>query len=237
MTPAIAIAKLAAMGLPAEKLEEAAAIIEAVVAAAIEETEVSRLKPGAVRTRRWRDRKLASPTVTDRHQPSPIVTNVSRRDDDVVVIDSITTTINSDISILQQQENASPTVTDVTPKVRASRGTRLPEDFVPHPNILELARSLGFTDAEYWDHFERFKDYWRSLSGAKAMKLDWNATWRNRVKDLADKLKRGFNGKNTSSSISTRFDAIRASIAGRGHESDQDRGEDSVGLPGLRQSA
>lgn len=138
-----------------------------------------------------------------------------------VVIDNNTTP--SEIGISKQQQ-------------RASRGTRLPKDFQPHPNILELARSLGFTDAKYWDHFERFCDYWWSLSGAKACKLDWNKTWRNRVKDLADHLRKN-HGPHHTKPLAARFDAIRAAINGGSEQGDILGPEDSVSLPRLRQGA
>lgn len=35
--------------------------------------------------------------------------------------------------------------------------------------------------------FEKFRDYWSSASGAKARKLDWDATWRNWCRTEADR--------------------------------------------------
>lgn len=32
--------------------------------------------------------------------------------------------------------------------------------------------------------FENFRDYWNGLSGAKAIKKDWTATWRNYVRSF-----------------------------------------------------
>jgi hypothetical protein len=223
MTPAIAIAKLASMGLPADKLEEAAAVIDAVVRTALvgEEDRKARDRDRKARKseeKRGRDRNSAEVPGTERNGPEQSGTKSA--------VDIITNT-NLDNNTPSQQQHRS---------TRTSRGTRLPEDFRPIPNILELARNLGFTDAEYWDHFERFCDYWRGVSGAKGVKLDWQGTWRNRIKDIADRLKKGSNGQNRST-ISTRFDAIRASIEGGGDEGDTDRGEDPLSLPRLRKSA
>ena len=61
-------------------------------------------------------------------------------------------------------------------KARASRSARLPEDF----DLTTERRK--FCEAERKDaerEFAKFTDYWRSASGAKARKLDWDATWRN----------------------------------------------------------
>lgn len=118
------------------------------------------------------------------------------------VVDSNNTPDNSGNNTSQQQRRPS----------RASRGTRLPDDFEPIPNILELARSLGFSDAEYWDHFERFQDYWRGVSGAKGVKLDWQGTWRNRIKDLADHRRSRTNGKPPQNTIAEGFKVVDAFV-------------------------
>lgn len=53
-----------------------------------------------------------------------------------------------------------------------ARGTRLPPDWKPRPedphNEAELAK---------------FQDYWAAVAGAKGVKLDWDATWRNWIRN------------------------------------------------------
>lgn len=51
---------------------------------------------------------------------------------------------------------------------QSSRGTRLPENWNPRPED-------GLNEIE----LEKFRDYWRSVSGQKGVKRDWDATWRN----------------------------------------------------------
>lgn len=51
---------------------------------------------------------------------------------------------------------------------RSSRGTRLPENWNPRPED-------GLNEIE----LEKFRDYWRSVAGQKGVKRDWDATWRN----------------------------------------------------------
>lgn len=66
-------------------------------------------------------------------------------------------------------------------KPRAPRATRVPDDFVPSPSTLEHFRSQG------WDPLPsvaEFLDHWRAVPGAKGVKLDWEATFRNRMRDL-----------------------------------------------------
>lgn len=71
------------------------------------------------------------------------------------------------------------------------RGSRLPEDFLLTTARARLATEEGL-DAPRT--FAKFRDYWVSVAGAKGVKLDWDATWRNWVRSEAD---RG-GGKKTS---------------------------------------
>lgn len=57
------------------------------------------------------------------------------------------------------------------------RGTRIPDDFAVTDDMIAWAR-------EHTPHVgaretEAFVDYWRSAPGAKGVKVDWEATWRN----------------------------------------------------------
>jgi uncharacterized protein YdaU (DUF1376 family) len=59
---------------------------------------------------------------------------------------------------------------------KRERGTRLPGDFVPEPGI---ASTLGLTRAEFAVELPLFRDYWTAKAGPGAIKMDWQATWRN----------------------------------------------------------
>lgn len=60
----------------------------------------------------------------------------------------------------------------------SKRGTRLPEDWAPSPALRDwTARETPTVDARA--EFAKFRDYWSSVAGAKGVKLDWDATWRN----------------------------------------------------------
>lgn len=69
---------------------------------------------------------------------------------------------------------------------KSSRGTRLPENWNPRPedglNEIELAK---------------FRDYWRSVAGQKGVKRDWDATWRNWLRNSKQWVG-GSNGKDTA---------------------------------------
>ena len=80
--------------------------------------------------------------------------------------------------------------TDVAPPTRSApkRGTRLPADFKPS----EKSRQIALTECPGIDllrEHSRFVDYWTGLSGQKAVKVDWDATWRNWMRRAADDLK------------------------------------------------
>lgn len=58
---------------------------------------------------------------------------------------------------------------------KARSASRLPEDFT----LTEERRAVGQKEnLDVERVFADFCDYWRSTSGAKARKLDWDATWR-----------------------------------------------------------
>lgn len=67
---------------------------------------------------------------------------------------------------------------DVPPKPKAKKGTRLPMLWKPTVSQSNLL-AQGKLGSPVSDELEIFKDYWFSVSGAKGVKLDWDATWRN----------------------------------------------------------
>lgn len=79
-----------------------------------------------------------------------------------------------------------PKGTERKPKTTTSaksRGTRIPDDFA----ITEPMREWGRRNAPHVNGQEatdEFVDYWRGVPGAKGVKLDWIATWRNRMREL-----------------------------------------------------
>ena len=58
-------------------------------------------------------------------------------------------------------------------KIRRSqaRGTRLPTDWMPSEHL------------DRRDELEKFRDYWLAVPGSKGCKLDWDATWRNWIRN------------------------------------------------------
>lgn len=67
-----------------------------------------------------------------------------------------------------------------------TRGTRIPDDFAMTDDMIAWGR-------ENYPHLDgeaitaEFVDYWRSIPGARGTRLDWVATWRNRVRQVAER--------------------------------------------------
>ena len=65
-----------------------------------------------------------------------------------------------------------------SPRTRASRGTRLPDGWVPDDDLIAWTRANAPAAANAVE-LDRFRDYWQSLSGQRAIRTNWAATWRN----------------------------------------------------------
>jgi hypothetical protein len=65
-----------------------------------------------------------------------------------------------------------------------TRGTRCPPDFALDGDDRAFAAALGLPPEIVEAETPQFIDYWSSVPGAKGVKLDWKATWRNRMRDL-----------------------------------------------------
>lgn len=74
------------------------------------------------------------------------------------------------------------------------RGARLAADATLSDDDREFAVQLGVEPLQAW---AEFKDYWIAVPGQRGTKLDWSATWRNRVRELAGRRKVRGNGKPT----------------------------------------
>lgn len=74
------------------------------------------------------------------------------------------------------------------------RGSRIPDPFM----LTAEMRSWAALEAPHVDleHATReFCDYWRSLPGQRGRKLDWVATWRNRIRECEGMQRSRGNGK------------------------------------------
>ena len=63
------------------------------------------------------------------------------------------------------------------------RGTRISDDWTPD---LSFAENEGVEKSRVLREADKFRDYWKSQAGQKGVKLDWDSTWRNWVRKVAD---------------------------------------------------
>lgn len=63
-----------------------------------------------------------------------------------------------------------------------ARGTRLPKDWQPNDEDRQFAIDHGVDPDQLRDEFV---DFWVGVPGQRGVKLDWRATWRNRVRAVA----------------------------------------------------
>lgn len=63
----------------------------------------------------------------------------------------------------------------------ATRGSRLPANWVPNKELAEWSKAER-PDLDLRKVLDEFRDYWTSVAGSKGVKLDWDATWRNWVR-------------------------------------------------------
>jgi hypothetical protein len=120
---------------------------------------------------------------------------------------------------------------------KEKRGTRLPDDFYPDATAQELAEKLKLTASESQEAFENFLDYWRSVPGAKGVKLDWQATFRNWLRNSASRRKPHGqrSGTNTLAAAFAQVDAVIDEIERRERETGPGTGgADVVELSRLR---
>lgn len=162
----------------AERFEQRAAATEIARIAARREKDAARKQAQRGRERHAESRGQAV-TGRDSRGPSPHVGERAQ-------------VVTPSLPSLRSEELIPPEkTTSSTPKgAETSRGTRLADQWRPDDlGMAYAAQQLG-PNVDPERELDRFRDYWRSIPGAKARKLDWPGTWRNWVRNAADKLPR-----------------------------------------------
>lgn len=73
------------------------------------------------------------------------------------------------------------------------KATRIPADFAPSLRCIEWAKQK-YQAVNLTLETEKFVDYWSGISGQRGTKLDWQATWRNWIRNANEFMtKRGLN--------------------------------------------
>lgn len=87
-------------------------------------------------------------------------------------------------SILKEESSFQLEVKGKKESKKSARGTRIPPDFTIDDDDRKFAASLGIPPDTVEAETPQFIDYWSSVAGIKGVKLNWKATWRNRMRDL-----------------------------------------------------
>ena len=86
------------------------------------------------------------------------------------------------------------------------RGHRLPDSWIPSDTDANRKLVTGKSTTWVQGQLDKFGDYWRAISGQKGNKLDWDATWRNWVRNAIEYEGR----KNNSARGPIDFDELNA---------------------------
>jgi len=76
------------------------------------------------------------------------------------------------------------------PKRDSKRGSRLPDDWAPAERTIEICIAMGYSrQFLLGEGLDGFRDFWCGLAGSKALKLDWDKTFCNRMRERPDRQK------------------------------------------------
>jgi uncharacterized protein YdaU (DUF1376 family) len=89
---------------------------------------------------------------------------------------------DSSSTVVQPTNNQQPITINHKPIKETTRGSRLSADFVLPKEWADWARQER-PDLDLRSVGEQFKDYWSAKAGSGSTKLDWQATWRNWVRN------------------------------------------------------
>jgi len=96
--------------------------------------------------------------------------------------------------------NHKPITNNQEPIVKATKGSRLSTDF-ELPEIWTEFCQTERPDLNPQKVFDSFKDYWVAKAGSQGVKLDWQATWRNWVRN-----------QNIAKPLVNRFDVAHVTV-------------------------
>ncbi|MCZ2158840.1 YdaU family protein [Bartonella sp. 220] len=88
-------------------------------------------------------------------------------------------TVSENQPPIHEQEN----VSKKAKRSRSNRGCRLPDDFEPD---YDFAIAEGLPPERVKVEMAKFRDYWKAKTGKDATKIDWQATWRNWIRNSKD---------------------------------------------------
>jgi uncharacterized protein YdaU (DUF1376 family) len=103
--------------------------------------------------------------------------------------------------------NQEPRTINQEPTVKGTRGSRLSADWVLPKEWEDWAKQER-PDLNLQSVGEQFRDYWSAKAGSGSTKLDWQATWRNWVRNQKQAFKQADIARTTVPSSSLRDPAL-----------------------------
>lgn len=132
----------------------------------------------------WSERQYQSDSSAERMRKHRAL----KRNSDVT--DVTARDVTGDEKVTVQNRYRADTDTDkiISAPARSKKGTRLPADWQPNPDLIATATKLGLSAAQFDREVEKFCDYWASKPGSQGVKLDWDATARNWIRTAAERI-------------------------------------------------
>jgi hypothetical protein len=178
MIPPSVIARMASLGLN----EDQARAVAEMMAAVEDATEAKAAAAISARRENDRERKARQRHGTAREVTGQHVTSADNPSSVLLPRDN-NSTLNSTPSPKSSLRSDLSTL-PAKPK-SGNRGCRLPSDWKPDDAGRSLAAELlGNSGARA--ELDRFRDYWTAQPGARGVKADWDATWRNWVRKASE---------------------------------------------------
>lgn len=109
------------------------------------------------------------------------------------------------------------------------RGTRLPDGWRPSQSVIDWAKE-NYPGVGLRAIYDEFMDYWRGVPGAKGRKSDWDATFRNRVREKAQPSRGRINGNHQSGRKPSAVELVESAIHERRAREAQASGNLFAGL-------
>lgn len=104
--------------------------------------------------------------------------------------------------------DAAPATANTSKPSKASkaRGTRLPDGWQPDQALADWTRANAPAAANSLE-VDRFRDYWQSIPGQRAIRVNWAATWRNWARRCQEQSHQPTRGPAPRSTTSDRVNA------------------------------
>ena len=141
----------------------------------------------------------------------------------------------NDIYSNPPEHNPSEAKASLAPRGKKPKAARLPDDWQPEPLTGETAGMvLAWQAGRLERELAKFRDYWRNATGRRAAKPDWQAAYRNWLRNADDWNQGTQNGKSTGKSSSDGMGSTERAARQALHELSGGAGrfdEGGAGLP------